>query len=71
MGDALRAHPDALRQVHAAADLFPRAAHAEAVARIGFCISEGLLAVLVGEVGCGKTIAVRAAVDGLDRTHFK
>lgn len=55
----------------AAADLFPRAAHAEAVARIGFCISEGLLGVLVGEVGCGKTIAVRAAVDGLDRTRFQ
>jgi type II secretory pathway predicted ATPase ExeA len=55
----------------AAADLFPRSAHAEAVARIGFCISEGLLGVLVGDVGCGKTVAVRAAVDGLDRTRVQ
>jgi type II secretory pathway predicted ATPase ExeA len=55
----------------AAADLFPRAAHAEAVARIGFCIAEGLLGVLAGEVGCGKTVAARAAVDGLDRTRYQ
>jgi type II secretory pathway predicted ATPase ExeA len=54
-----------------AADLFPRAAHAEAVARIGFCIAESLLGVLVGDVGCGKTVAVRAAVDGLDRTRHQ
>ena len=55
----------------AAADLFPRAAHAEAVARIGFCVVEGLLGVLVGDVGCGKTVAVRAAVSGLDRTRHQ
>lgn len=33
--------------------------------------SEGLLGVLVGDVGCGKTIAVRAAVDGVDCTRFR
>lgn len=54
----------------AAGDLFPRAAHAEAVARIGFCIAEGALGVLVGDVGSGKTVAVRAAVAGLDRTRY-
>jgi type II secretory pathway predicted ATPase ExeA len=37
----------------AAADLFPRAAHAEAVARIGFCVAEAALGVIVGDVGPG------------------
>jgi type II secretory pathway predicted ATPase ExeA len=55
----------------AAADLFPRAAHAEAVARVGFCIAEDLLGVLVGDVGCGKTVAARAAVTALDRTRHQ
>lgn len=52
-----------------AADLFVRDAHAEAVARIEFCIAESALGVLVGDVGAGKTVAVRAAVAGLDRTR--
>lgn len=55
----------------AAPDLYPRAAHAEAVARIGFCIAESLLGVIVGDVGSGKTVAVRAAVAGLDRTRHQ
>lgn len=55
----------------AASDLFPRTAHAEAVARIGFCIAEGLLGVFIGDVGSGKTVAVRAAVEGLDRTRHQ
>ncbi len=55
----------------AAQDLYPRAAHAEAVARIGFCIAESLLGVIVGDVGSGKTVAVRAAVAGLDRTRHQ
>ena len=41
-------------------------AHAEAVARIGWCISERGLGVITGEVGAGKTVAVRAALAGLD-----
>ncbi len=53
----------------AARDLYVRDAHAEAVARIGFCIAEATLGVVCGEVGAGKTVAVRAAVAALDRTR--
>jgi type II secretory pathway predicted ATPase ExeA len=41
-------------------------AHAEAVARIGWCITERALGVVTGEVGAGKTVAVRAALANLD-----
>ncbi len=34
--------------------------HAEAVARIGWCIDQHALGVITGEVGAGKTVAVRA-----------
>ena len=44
-------------------------AHAEAVARIGWCTSERGLAVVTGEVGAGKTVAVRAALAGLDTSR--
>jgi type II secretory pathway predicted ATPase ExeA len=37
--------------------------HAEAVARIGWCVTERALGVITGEVGAGKTVAVRAALD--------
>src|SRR5207245_4943868 len=50
----------------AAKDLYRRGAHDEAVARIGFVIAESGLGILTGEVGIGKTVAVRAAVAGLD-----
>jgi type II secretory pathway predicted ATPase ExeA len=50
----------------AARDLYARAAHAEAVARIHFCVGESALGVLTGDVGAGKTAAVRAAVGALD-----
>ena len=40
--------------------------HAEAVARIRWCITENVLAVITGEVGAGKTVALRAALAGLD-----
>ncbi len=50
----------------AAKDLFTRDAHAEAVARITFCVAESALGVLVGDVGAGKTVSVRAAMAGLD-----
>src|SRR6266705_6022290 len=46
--------------------LCERASHQEAVARIRFCIAESLLGVITGEVGVGKTVAVRAAVNQLD-----
>src|SRR5579862_1497681 len=51
-----------------AAQLCDRASHQEAVARIRFCISESLLGVITGEVGVGKTVAVRAATKQLDAT---
>src|SRR5260370_39993310 len=46
--------------------LFGSAAHKEAVARLRWLISARGLGVLTGEVGSGKTVAVRAAADGLD-----
>jgi hypothetical protein len=46
--------------------LCDRASHLEAVARIRFCVAESLLGVITGEVGVGKTVAVRAATSQLD-----
>src|SRR6266496_3371819 len=46
--------------------LCERASHQEAVARIRFCVAESLLGVITGEVGVGKTVAVRAAISQLD-----
>ena len=51
-----------------AAKLCERASHQEAVARIRFCIGESLLGVITGEVGVGKTVAIRAATSQLDST---
>jgi type II secretory pathway predicted ATPase ExeA len=41
-------------------------AHNQAAARITWCIQQRALGVLTGEVGAGKTVALRAALDGLD-----
>ena len=41
-------------------------AHNQATARITWCIQQRALGVVTGEVGAGKTVALRAAVDGLD-----
>ncbi len=49
-----------------ASQLCDRASHQEAVARIRFCIGESLLGVITGEVGVGKTVALRAATSQLD-----
>lgn len=46
--------------------LHRHAAHAEAVARIGWCIAERRIGVITGEVGAGKTVATRAALSALD-----
>ena len=54
-----------------ARDLFPRQAHAEAIARISFCVGESALGVVTGEVGAGKTVAARAAVAGLDASRHQ
>src|SRR5690349_24561717 len=55
----------------AAGDLFARQAHAQATARISFCIDQILLGVITGVVGAGKTVALRAAVAGLDPTRHQ
>jgi type II secretory pathway predicted ATPase ExeA len=44
-------------------------AHDEAVARIGWCVAERRIGVITGEVGAGKTVAVRAALAALDRSR--
>jgi type II secretory pathway predicted ATPase ExeA len=44
-------------------------AHAEAVARISWCISEQQIGVISGECGAGKTVAARAAVASLDASR--
>jgi type II secretory pathway predicted ATPase ExeA len=54
-----------------AKDLYPRQAHQEAVARINFCVGESALGVVTGDVGAGKTVAVRAAVAALDPTRHQ
>lgn len=43
--------------------------HGEAVARISWCIDQHTLGVITGEVGAGKTVAVRAATAGLDTSR--
>ena len=49
--------------------LHAHGAHAEAVARISWCISEQAIGVISGECGAGKTVAARAAVAGLDASR--
>ena len=49
--------------------LHRHAAHAEAAARITWCISEHALGVITGEVGAGKTVALRAALASLDASR--
>jgi len=61
--DRLRAHWGFTRMPFAK-DLAPsmlhsHRSHAEAVARVAWCIDEQALGVLTGEVGAGKTVAVR------------
>ena len=46
--------------------LHRHASHAEAAARITWTITEKTLGVITGEVGTGKTVAIRAAVADLD-----
>ncbi len=43
--------------------------HAEAVARIAWCVDQHALGVITGEVGAGKTVAVRAATAALDSSR--
>ncbi len=43
--------------------------HAEASARISWCVDEQAIGLVTGEVGAGKTVAVRAALAGLDTSR--
>ena len=43
--------------------------HAEAVARISWCVEEAAIGVITGETGAGKTVAVRAALADLDSSR--
>src|SRR5260370_31665887 len=61
LGLSLRLQPYALSKTIPANMLCERASHQEAVARIRFCIAESLFGVMTGEVGVGKTVAVRPA----------
>ncbi len=52
-----------------ASGLFERSAHAEAVARIRYCVAEMAMGAITGDVGAGKSVALRAAVASLDKTR--
>ena len=43
--------------------------HAEAMARITWCVEQHHIGVITGEVGAGKTVAIRAAVAALDASR--
>jgi type II secretory pathway predicted ATPase ExeA len=43
--------------------------HNEACARISWCVSERAIGIISGEVGAGKTVAVRTALAALDATR--
>jgi type II secretory pathway predicted ATPase ExeA len=71
--DRLRAHWGFTRMPFAK-DLAPSMlhshhSHAEAVARVSWCIDEVVMGVVTGEVGSGKTVAVRAALAGIDASR--
>jgi len=53
----------------APATLHRHTAHTEAAARITWTITDKALGVITGEVGVGKTVAVRAALAALDPTR--
>jgi len=53
----------------APAALHRHASHTQAAARITWTITEKTLGVITGEVGTGKTVAVRAALSALDPTR--
>jgi type II secretory pathway predicted ATPase ExeA len=71
--DRLRAHYGFSRMPFSK-DLAPsmlhaHRAHAEAVARIAWCVAEQQIGVISGECGAGKTVAARAAVESLDSSR--
>lgn len=71
--DRLRSHWGFTRMPFAK-DLAPsmlhtHRSHAEAVARIAWCVDEQVIGVVTGEVGAGKSVAVRAALAGIDASR--
>ena len=71
--DRLRAHWG-LTRMPFAKDLAPsmlhaHRTHAEAAARISWCVQERAIGLVTGEVGAGKSVAVRAALAGLDTSR--
>ena len=44
--------------------------HREAAARIAWCINNKAIGVVTGEVGAGKTVALKGAVSSLDPARF-
>jgi type II secretory pathway predicted ATPase ExeA len=44
-------------------------AHAQAVARISWCVAEQAIGLITGECGAGKTVAARAAISSLDASR--
>src|SRR5438445_6310267 len=71
--DRLRAHYGFTRMPFgkelAPGMLFRSKAHAEALARITWVVTERATGVVTGEVGAGKTVAVRAATAALDASR--
>lgn len=49
--------------------LFAHRSHAEAAARISWCVDERAIGLVTGEVGAGKSVAVRAALANLDASR--
>jgi type II secretory pathway predicted ATPase ExeA len=49
--------------------LFMSRTHEEALARLQYAVEEREIAVLTGEIGCGKTTLTRALMDSLDEKH--
>ena len=71
--DRLRSHWG-LTRMPFAKDLAPSMlhahhGHAEAVARVAWCVAERAIGLVTGEVGAGKSVAVRAALAGLDTSR--
>ena len=54
----------------AAKELFPSAAHQEALARLGFGVADEDLLLLTGPVGCGKSVVLSALVQSLDGNRY-
>jgi type II secretory pathway predicted ATPase ExeA len=49
--------------------LHPHRSHREAVARLDWCVASRGIGIVTGEVGAGKTVAVRTAMTALDTSR--